>query len=151
MPSSLRLDPKLRPLRECPLRRTVAARTRVRAGVRDGSLALFVERGFAATRLDDVAERAGVSKGTVYLYLDGGLARGSRGTRHRPNAAGSPAAWHDETLSASALIELFMHQLVVVAQRSKLQGVPKLMVSEIRQLPRAGAAFRNRVHRPDAR
>ena len=29
---------------------------------------LFVERGFAATRLEDVARRAGVSKGTLYLY-----------------------------------------------------------------------------------
>jgi len=36
----------------------------------DAALSLFVERGFAATRLDDVAERAGVSKGTVYLYFD---------------------------------------------------------------------------------
>jgi AcrR family transcriptional regulator len=33
------------------------------------ALALFVERGFAATRLEDVAARAGVSKGTVYLYF----------------------------------------------------------------------------------
>lgn len=29
---------------------------------------LFVERGFASTRLEDVARRAGVSKGTLYLY-----------------------------------------------------------------------------------
>ncbi len=29
---------------------------------------LFVERGFAATRLEDVARCAGVSKGTLYLY-----------------------------------------------------------------------------------
>ncbi|UVW28423.1 TetR/AcrR family transcriptional regulator [Massilia sp. H6] len=29
---------------------------------------LFVERGFAATRLEDVARRAGVTKGTLYLY-----------------------------------------------------------------------------------
>lgn len=34
------------------------------------ALALFVERGFAGTRLDDVAKRAGVSKGTLYLYFD---------------------------------------------------------------------------------
>ena len=34
----------------------------------DAALDLFVERGFAATRLDDVAARAGVSKGTLYLY-----------------------------------------------------------------------------------
>jgi AcrR family transcriptional regulator len=29
---------------------------------------LFVERGFASTRLEDVARKAGVSKGTLYLY-----------------------------------------------------------------------------------
>ena len=34
------------------------------------ALELFVEKGFAATRLDDVAARAGVSKGTLYLYFD---------------------------------------------------------------------------------
>jgi len=32
------------------------------------ALEVFVERGFAATRLDDVAARAGVTKGTLYLY-----------------------------------------------------------------------------------
>jgi AcrR family transcriptional regulator len=34
------------------------------------ALQLFSERGFAATRLDDVAAAAGVSKGTVYLYFE---------------------------------------------------------------------------------
>ncbi len=33
------------------------------------ALALFAERGFAATRLEDVARRAGISKGTIYLYF----------------------------------------------------------------------------------
>jgi len=32
------------------------------------AMELFVERGFASTRLEDVARRAGVSKGTLYLY-----------------------------------------------------------------------------------
>ena len=32
------------------------------------AIELFVERGFASTRLEDVARRAGVSKGTLYLY-----------------------------------------------------------------------------------
>lgn len=35
----------------------------------DAALALFVEKGFAATRLDDVAERAGLSKAAIYLYF----------------------------------------------------------------------------------
>jgi AcrR family transcriptional regulator len=33
------------------------------------ALEVFVERGYAATRLEDVAARAGVSKGTLYLYF----------------------------------------------------------------------------------
>jgi AcrR family transcriptional regulator len=33
------------------------------------ALELFVEHGFAATRLEDVARRAGVTKGTMYLYF----------------------------------------------------------------------------------
>ena len=33
------------------------------------ALEQFVERGYAATRLEDVARRAGVSKGTLYLYF----------------------------------------------------------------------------------
>jgi AcrR family transcriptional regulator len=32
-------------------------------------LACFAKRGFAATRLEDVAKRAGVTKGTLYLYF----------------------------------------------------------------------------------
>jgi AcrR family transcriptional regulator len=34
----------------------------------DAALDLFVEKGFAATRSEEVATRAGVSKGTLYLY-----------------------------------------------------------------------------------
>ena len=36
----------------------------------EAALRCFSERGFAATRLDDVAARAGVSKATVYLYFE---------------------------------------------------------------------------------
>ena len=34
----------------------------------DAALELFVEKGFAATRAEEVAQRAGVAKGTLYLY-----------------------------------------------------------------------------------
>ena len=33
------------------------------------ALDLFVEKGFAATRAEEVAKRAGVSKGTLFLYF----------------------------------------------------------------------------------
>lgn len=35
----------------------------------DAALDVFLENGFAEARLDDVAARAGVAKGTIYLYV----------------------------------------------------------------------------------
>jgi AcrR family transcriptional regulator len=40
------------------------------AEIMAAGLKLFSGRGFAATRLEDVAEAAGVSKATIYLYFD---------------------------------------------------------------------------------
>ena len=37
--------------------------------ITDAALAAFAEKGYAATRVDEVARRAGVSKGLVYLYF----------------------------------------------------------------------------------
>src|SRR4051794_1460766 len=36
----------------------------------EAALAVFAERGFAAARMEQIAARAGVSKGTIYLYFD---------------------------------------------------------------------------------
>jgi len=36
----------------------------------EAGLTVFVEKGYAATRLDDVAKLAGVTKGTLYLYFE---------------------------------------------------------------------------------
>jgi AcrR family transcriptional regulator len=49
-----------------PNRRKAAAEMRRRA-ILDAALEVFSEQGFAAARLDDIAARAGVAKGTIYL------------------------------------------------------------------------------------
>ena len=82
------LPAKLRPLTTCPnffsmekpippisAGRTGRIPRRRRKEARPGelqaaALELFIEKGFTATRLDDVAARAGVSTGTLYLYFD---------------------------------------------------------------------------------
>lgn len=46
-----------------------AARAERRRAILDAALAEFAAHGFAVTRLDDVARRAGVAKGTLYLYF----------------------------------------------------------------------------------
>jgi AcrR family transcriptional regulator len=48
--------------------RAVKAAAR-REAILDAALDEFSARGFAAARLDDVAQRAGVAKGTIYLYF----------------------------------------------------------------------------------
>jgi len=40
-----------------------------RAAIVEAALDEFIARGFTATRLDDVAKRAGVAKGTIYLHF----------------------------------------------------------------------------------
>ncbi len=40
-----------------------------RAAIIEAALEEFIARGFAATRLDDIAKRAGVAKGTIYLHF----------------------------------------------------------------------------------
>jgi AcrR family transcriptional regulator len=41
-----------------------------RIAIIDAALEEFTTQGFTATKLDDVAERAGIGKGTIYLYFD---------------------------------------------------------------------------------
>ena len=58
----------------CSIAATVRAKRERRKEARPGellaaALQLFVEKGFAATRAEEVARRAGVSKGTLFLYF----------------------------------------------------------------------------------
>src|SRR6478735_3565517 len=49
--------------------RRAARREQRRAAILAAALEEFVARGFAAARLDDVARRARIAKGTIYLYF----------------------------------------------------------------------------------
>jgi len=60
---------KARRKKEAPPNRAAKSEARREAIVK-AALAEFCARGFAATRIDDVAARAGVAKGTIYLHFD---------------------------------------------------------------------------------
>ena len=103
----------------------------------DAALEVFVERGFAATRLDDVAQRAGVSKGTVYLYFDGkeelfkAVVR-SGIVRAIEEAEQTVAGY--EGSSADLLRALIAGWWQYIGS-TKLSGIPKLMISEAQNFP----------------
>ncbi len=123
-----------------PRRRRKEARP---AEIVDAALSLFVERGFSATRLDDVAERAGVSKGTVYLYFDSkeALLAEAVGRNIGPLLAEFSQAIGDPGISASSLIERFVRRWWQVLSASPMQGVPKLMMSESGNFPELARHF----------
>src|SRR6201996_7073707 len=69
MQPRLRLRLRLR-LRAARVRRRRAAPPVRRSGaIVEAAMEEFIARGFAATRLDDIAKRAGVAKGTIYLHF----------------------------------------------------------------------------------
>src|SRR6266508_2749686 len=54
---------------EVPASNRAARALERRAAIVEAAMEEFIARGFAATRLDDIAKRAGVAKGTIYLHF----------------------------------------------------------------------------------
>jgi AcrR family transcriptional regulator len=101
------------------------------------ALDIFVERGFAAARLEDVAARAGVSKGTLYLYFDSkeSLFKSVVRTNMLPlleEAEGMVDRY--EGHSADLLRDLILGWWASVAD-TKLNGISKLMMAESGNFP----------------
>jgi AcrR family transcriptional regulator len=61
-------SPKAKPRVTPPKRRSLSPEAR-RAAILAAALDEFTARGYEGARLDDVAKRAGVAKGTIYLYF----------------------------------------------------------------------------------
>ena len=101
------------------------------------ALDLFVERGFAATRLEDVAARAGVSKGTLYLYFDNKEALFKAVVQEGivPVIEEGEALLKQYQGPASSLLRLVVHRWWETVGASQLAGVIKLMLSEAQNFP----------------
>lgn len=101
------------------------------------ALELFVERGFAATRLDDVAAQAGVSKGTLYLYFDSkeALFKAVIEEGIVPMLAAAEKTLADHAGSSAELLRALLFGWWQQIGSTRLAGVPKLIISESRNFP----------------
>jgi TetR/AcrR family transcriptional regulator len=74
---------------------------------------VFGERGYRATRLEEVAEAAGMTKGAIYYYFDGkeDLLRQALQHRHRAMFAEIAEALHAERGPASARIRFVLRKV----------------------------------------
>ena len=116
----------------------------------DAALELFVEKGFAATRAEEVAQRAGVSKGTLYLYYPSKeelLKAVIREHLSSRIAAGAAAAAKHRGPVADLLREVFSRWWLEVFD-SPTSGVFKLVITEVRNFPEIAAFYVNEVIEP---
>ena len=111
------------------------------------ALQLFVEKGFAATRLDDVAAHAGVSKGTLYLYFDSkeALFKAVIEESLLPVMDAGDEMVNQFIGSSVDLLRALITAWWDLIGNTPLGGVPKLMVSESRNFPELAAYYHDTV------
>ena len=111
------------------------------------ALALFVEKGFSATRLEDVAARAGVSKGTLYLYFDSKEALFKTVIQEGilPVVAENEAIAAKHTGTSFDLLEKLLDNWWGKIGLTDFAGIPKLMVAEARNFPEVARFYYENV------
>ncbi len=119
---------------DCRWRRRKEARP---GEILEAALDLFAEKGFAATKLTEVAKRAGVSKGTVYLYFESKEALFQALVKEvvLPHIEQSEHTVDEyEGATADLMFGLMQFWLDNVIH-TKVCGIPKLIIAEAKNFP----------------
>ena len=143
------------PVTLCSIAANVRAKRERRKEARPGellaaALELFVEKGFAATRAEEVAKRAGVSKGTLFLYF--ASKEDLFKAVVRENISGRFGEWSqamDAFEGSSA--ELLRYCIAVWWERigsTKASGITKLIMSEAGNFPELMRFYKAEVIAP---
>ncbi len=116
----------------------------------EAALDLFVEKGFAGTRVEEVAARAGVSKGTLFLYFSSKEDLFKAVVRENVVVTVSQGAAEVAQFqgSAAALLEWLMLQWWRRYGATKASGISKLVMSEASNFPDLAIFFRDEVIEP---
>jgi len=115
--------------------------------VLDAALELFIANGFAATRVEDVARRAGLSKGAVYLYFPSKEALLEGLVRRAVTPIATQALEQlghfegDPRIAISATLRMVATKLV----DPKLIAIPRPIMREVVQFPELAIMYRNEV------
>ena len=111
------------------------------------ALEVFADRGFAATKLEDIARRAGVTKGTIYLYFHSKEALFKALIRQTivPVIAQGEAVAQSFTGSARELFERLVREYWRLVGETSLVGIPKLMMAEANNFPELARFYYDEV------
>ena len=143
------------PISFCEIAATVRAKRERRKDARPGelleaALELFVEKGFAATRAEEVAKRAGVSKGTLFLYFSSKEELFKAVVRE--NLSGQFTEWNAmfEQFPGTTpeMLKFCMQSWWDRIGSTKASGITKLMMSEAGNFPELAEFYKAEVIRP---
>jgi len=114
------------------------------------ALKIFAVKGFAATKLDDIAKEAGVSKGTLYLYFESKefLFKSLINEFVLPQISRAQQLANDHQGPVKEfLLELAKHWWLSVGM-TDLSGIPKLMITEAANFPELAKFYQENVIQP---
>jgi AcrR family transcriptional regulator len=101
------------------------------------ALEVFAEKGFAAARLEEIAARAGVSKGAIYLYFSTKqeIFRAVVGQAIAPHLEVVKARLASHPGPFPALLEAMVAAISTVIAQGPAGGVAKMVIGEARNFP----------------
>ena len=111
------------------------------------ALEVFAEKGFAAAKLDEIAKRAGVSKGTLYLYFKDKeeLFRAVVRETVAPNIDAVQATVMAAGLPFAQLVPMFLGRFAELATRMPVGAVAKMVIGESRNFPELAKVWHDQV------
>jgi AcrR family transcriptional regulator len=118
----------------------------------DAALTVFVTKGFAAAKLDDVAAAAGISKGLLYRYFDNKAELFKEVIRQTLVATIRTAGDRAQASGTGrAALDIFLDQLVAVASDPRRSAIPKLVIGESGSFPELAEFYLAEVIGPGLR
>jgi AcrR family transcriptional regulator len=117
------------------------------AEVLEAALAQFAARGFAATRMEDIAARAGVSKGTIYLYYPSKEAVFEALVRANllPVLERAEALLAEPGASPTEQLQRILGLIGQVIGNPRLVAIPRLVLAEAGNFPDLARFYRREV------
>jgi AcrR family transcriptional regulator len=117
------------------------------AEILEAALTVFAERGYAATRMDDIARRAGVTKGTIYLYFESKEAVFRSLVSESIGATIGAATAAAESFDGSAvdLLRMVLRSIGTFVRESDRVVLPKIFFAEAGNFPELAEFYRREV------
>lgn len=111
------------------------------------ALEVFAEKGFAAAKLEEIARRAGVSKGTLYLYFDDKqeLFRAVVRSAIAPNIEAITSAESAFDAPFDQVVRMFLNGFAEREARLPVGAVAKIVIGESRNFPELARVWHDEV------